>query len=447
MRLQGRSGALAGLAALMTMMLSCEPPSTQAKDAFTRVEHYLAGPQDFGQIKADLLASLGTAKVQIDAALWHLADADIAQALIEARARGVRVRVVSDEDSRGDAGFVALEAAGIVPVYGEGELRYLPDPTLTALLEQCFTPQDEVYIECTRRGGGAAQPGDGLMVRPGDFNAMAHNFFVVDELTVFNLASPLDGRRTYWIGFSAESLEFAQAFTREFQQMHGGVFATTLDTYNGPNKSTVQTAVYDSRIPGPLPGRKRQLQPGFLTDHGPIEIMFNPQERLMKELIDEVYAARGSVYLMTDELLNDFLVDALAYKARFFEVRVLLRNGSRIPEKLRDRVRYAPADFEYIPTQLVLHDFDRTTPNVSPRLIATLTHPTWFGQPFEVLERAEVQSDNEAVRVYPSDLFSDGSLWIMREPVNYKPGPGVSDPYARYAALFNQAWLSATEVQ
>ena len=46
------------------------------------------------------------------------------------------------------------------------------------------------------------------------------------------------------------------------------------------------------------------------------------------------------------------------------------------------------------------------------------THPTWFGTPFQVYRPDERQSNdpnNDVVRIYPTDLFADGSQWVFLE--------------------------------
>jgi hypothetical protein len=50
--------------------------------------------------------------------------------------------------------------------------------------------------------------------------------------------------------------------------------------------------------------------------NGVWEFYFGPQERLMKRVIDELYAARASLQIITPLLTNTFVVDALRYKAR-----------------------------------------------------------------------------------------------------------------------------------
>ena len=67
-----------------------------------------------------LVAKLTTAASRLDAALYHLNSAPIADALIEAHRRGVQVRVVTETDNIDEAAIGRLQEAGI-PVADDGD--------------------------------------------------------------------------------------------------------------------------------------------------------------------------------------------------------------------------------------------------------------------------------------------------------------------------------------
>ena len=67
-----------------------------------------------------LVAKLTTAVSRLDAALYHLNSAPIADALIEAHRRGVQVRVVTETDNIDEAAIGRLQEAGI-PVADDGD--------------------------------------------------------------------------------------------------------------------------------------------------------------------------------------------------------------------------------------------------------------------------------------------------------------------------------------
>jgi hypothetical protein len=118
------------------------PPATSAEEALT--------------VQTVFIGQVNAAKRSIDLAVEGFDDPLSAQAIIDASLRGVAVRVVGDEDRRGDAGFAKLQAAGIPMAFGDGQLPWAPSPGIS-------------------------------MVRGSDDNRMSHNFMVVDGATVFGL--------------------------------------------------------------------------------------------------------------------------------------------------------------------------------------------------------------------------------------------------------------------
>ena len=450
--MQRTTRAVTALALASVCLASCDsdPLALRNDRAFTRMQHYFALPNNGGEIRSAVLADIESAEVRIDVAVSSLSDEGLANALVAAAARGVDVEVVSDADQDGASGKDILEAAGITVTLGDGELAYLPEPTITSVLQDCDRQDDDLYIQCIRRQDqDFTLPTDGLMVRPDDYNQMTHNFLVIDDVTVWNLASALNATNTPWFAWRAHSQEMVQAFEREFRQMAGGVFSTTLTVYNGPNKSENHGPVYDSRIPSHRPGRYTQLQPGFMTADGMMDVLFNPQSRLVKELIDEIYGARESVFLMSDQITNEYVIDALAYKARFFDVRVVVREGSVIPDELANlqsggRKVVRTIAYDYLPTVAVTDAVN----DDSARSAVIMTHATYHGAPFEVfnpldLPNDRVNTDDDIVRFYPSDLFVDGSLWMFRE-YNQNTPMGSLTRLATFVE--EEIWNSATEV-
>ena len=456
-----RALALLGLlGALACGGCDTSAPKLQGEGIFTNIEHRFGDETAKADIRSDLIDDINAAQTSIDLAFEHMTDVTIADALIEASQRGVLVRVVTDDGSRADVGIAKLETSKsdtLEVIYGDGELVYLPEPTLTSLLEDCNKPfATQNFIQCISRDNSAGTlPTDGLMIRPNDYNVMSHNFMIVDTYTVWNLSSPFSDVGTMWFGWRAQSLELAQAFEREFKQMRSGVFSTTLSAFNGPIKSTVQDAVYPSTLKAHAPGRTRYIHPGFYTSQGTLGVHFNPQERLVKQIIDEIYRARGSVFLMTDELVNEFVLDALEYKQKNgFDVRVMLRDGGALNAQRAQAaglvVRRAPTKFGYLPTVLLTETQADRLGRSWPRKAMIMTHPMWNGAPFEVLDpiEAQVQTNDDVVRIYPSDMFADGSLWFMRDYIGAeatrRKNPDTPDPISRVAQLWLSTWEAAT---
>lgn len=84
-----------------------------------------------------LVRRLGAAKVRVDAALYDLDAAPVADALIEAHKRGVKVRIVTEADNIDDSEIGRLQEAG-VPVVDDGDND--------GLMHHKFVVIDERYV-------------------------------------------------------------------------------------------------------------------------------------------------------------------------------------------------------------------------------------------------------------------------------------------------------------
>lgn len=339
------------------------PPATSAEQALA--------------VQSAFVAQVASATKSIDLAVEGFDDAVSAQALIAAAARGVSIRVVGDEDRRGDVGFGALAQAGINPVFGDGELPWAPSPGVE-------------------------------MVRGGNDNRMSHNFMVVDGERVFVASSgPVvagGGRAQLYNLMTSEDL--AKDFTGAFQQMFGGVFATTVTSYGEPMPSNTNNR---TRIP--------------MQDGSVLSTWFGPQEPIIKEAIDRIYSARSSIYLVTSGLFNKELVDALRYKAAAgFTVTVIVdaagadASGSRI-----SRLEGGIADPNTpSPNAKVVR-----RPNIGFNALIVDTEPsaldgsqgpaTMFvpSQPF--IETIPYVSGAAGFEPRPCDTFFDSNAWAIAE--------------------------------
>ncbi len=402
---------------------AAEPDSSSQDGWISKVEFQAGSHASGAELRTKIVADINKARVRVWAALMHLEDPAIADALVSAHKRGVEVRIVADEDHKGDVGFGMLEAAGITPVYGDGELAYLPDPTMTPLLEYCQRRED--MVSCTR---GSVEPGDiaGMMIRAGNFNLMSHTFFVIDEMQVWNITTPLTSKSTYWLGFKMLNEEIARAFEREHRQMHGGVFSTTLSIYNGPLKSNIQRT------------------PFYNTDQGAMRIQFNPQERLIKNVIDEVFRAKASVFVMTEDLSDPFLLDALEYKKNNgFDVKVVIGNSQGPSMQARvDALgaKKVASNVGYLPTMIIIdHSRDRRG-KLNPRIVQLLSHPLYRTAAFEV----EYRTPDDVVRWYRSDSFVDGNMFEILEFGNQRVAQSTDKlPAESFLTIWDQVWAGA----
>lgn len=372
--------------------------------------------------RAQLVQEIRNEKVRVAAAFQRLNDDDIANALVAAHNAGADVKVVADVDSRNDTGFAILAAAGVPIVYGAGEMRYLPDPTISPILENCGYSSSVDKVVCP--AGTPFEPlSGGEMVRPGDYNVMSHSFVLIGERVVWNFASPLDGGLTIPVAFRIDGETMAESFEREFIQLSAEVFSTTVDIYNGPVKSG------------------NQFEPVYLTEFGEVFIRFSPQDRVIKTLIDETYKSRASIYIMTDNLSEDFLLDALEYKKdNGFDVRVIVNQANQDPETL-DRVaalggRFAPASLDYVPTIAVMDTEPNRLGAIEYRRAHIASHPVWKTAPFAVF----FAEPNDKVEVYRSDYFTDGMMWSLTAYPNQD-----NPPLQGVLKLFEDTWANSTE--
>src|SRR5699024_1046212 len=111
-----------------------------------QVDYYVGGADKIQEIREGLIAEFDGAKDRIDGAISELDDSDIQKALMDAADRGVKVRLVADEHYEGTPGFDELLTHDDMEiVFGDGELNYLPEPTVSSPLEYCWAEAHEDY--------------------------------------------------------------------------------------------------------------------------------------------------------------------------------------------------------------------------------------------------------------------------------------------------------------
>lgn len=404
---------------------------------FTTIEYFVDGDE-----KSRFVAEVAGATERVDIAFTRLVDDEVADAIVQAKENGATVRVVADLDYADDPGMETLDDAGIDVTFGDGALAYLPEPNLASLVDDCGFVDG--VVRCPQPEGSVDVP-SGSMFRPGFFNLMSHNFAIIDTRTIWNFARPFDETVGPLVGYRAESELMREVFVREFTQLHGGVFATTLDVYNGPVKSSPQNN----------PNFNAQ---SYLTDRGELVLRFNPQDRLTKTIIDDTYRARASVFIVTDNLAEDFLVDALAYKAAAarpgsddpaFDVRVIVRSDAqseftRSALEATGVVRYAPADIERLPTIAIYDSLPDADGNNRPRQVHVASQPLWRAGPFDVTRPSPqhpiCNGTVDCLVIHPADYFVDGNMWSL---VEYRGQIHEVEEIDRLETFFNDLWASS----
>ena len=290
---------------------------------------------------------------------------------------GVDVRAFGDLDLRAQPGFERL-SAGLTPVDGRIPVRFGDGPL-------SYNPE---LVD--------------VIVRDGEHNRMSHNFIVCDERDLLTVTGGFGVTEVYQFGMHARSRDLGRDYADEFNQLFGGIDASTLSAFNGPLKSIADNREwYDSNV-------------------GRVEAYFGPQERLVKRMVDAVYGARASVYLVAEEMTSAPLADALRYKAEAgFEVVVIVADDgvdvessrfARMQRELRGlpnaRVLSAPA----VAVNAVIIDAD-----ASP--IDGLFHHGRALVTSEPLLAATSVLEGQVTTARASDAFTDANMFVFNRPV------------------------------
>jgi hypothetical protein len=394
------------LLALALCAASCDSAPPDDAPYFNRYRLLIGGedvPGAIGEaaLEDEIIAVVNGAQRELSVAFESFESERVAEAMIAARDRGVRVRFVGDADLQDQAGVRRLLAADIDAVFGDGPFSYSPEP-------------------------------NSIVSRAGEHNQMAHNFVVADEREVITLSGGLFGEEVHQVGLRITSEDMGKDFTDEFNQMHAGVFATTLSAFNGPIKSITNDRYF------------------YPTNDGVLQVFYGPQERLLKRVIDELYAARASVFIIAESFTNEFIDDALRYKAmNGFEVGVVVdEEGAAAPfsqvERLRD-------DFDGIRGQGEPLPSIRTRPGIRQTVIiidadASPINGERYETKIMVLNQPLVASlsfvDGPRTEARPADAFTDGAMWMLTRPPS-APDDGLGDNtnllIENFEALFNSA--------
>ena len=347
--------------AAIVALVGCAAPD--AEDSFTRVSGTVAtSGAEAGLLFADFIDE---AQHSLSVALPSLEDEVIADALVQALDRGVEVEVVTDIDQLADPGTETLQAAGV-------PLRLVDD----GLGFFDFSLGRDVAWSSSQ-------------VR------MSHAFAVADETEILSASTAGALGEGARVVFSASSEDLGDDLLMEFNQLMGGSDATAMTAYSALAKS-----VADSRWRYPT------------SDGSVLEMWLGPQERLTKHVIDAVYSARSSIWILTNEFANDGLATALQTKASDgFEVKVVVGPDFKTTSLLQSKV------------------LQNETPGVSKRKVDVATVPTIVLIDYDLARnnrrytaRAMVLSHDlySSSRVYRaeeviSDWYIDGNLWILND--------------------------------
>jgi hypothetical protein len=326
------------------------------------------------------------AQEQVLVALPVVEDTDLVRSLIDAHDAGLLVEVVTDVDREADAGTQLLVDAGVPVKLADDEMTYTE-----------FGIGDVTEITV-----------------PSEYVQMSSAFLVADQnkaLLSTELGAARDGD---FVVHDIVSEDLVDDLSMEHNQLFGGTDASALTAFSSMAKS-----VTDSRWLYPN-------QSGL-----ELEVWLGPQERVLKRIIDAVYTARASVYVLTDDFLDQGLAKALQDKAvDGFEVAVVVGPNFGSTSTYSDALQYeAPDVFKFqvtphtahIPTIVLIDSNHEANPmglDVSPRARAfVVTHDIISAIRYELEPAPDGGYDVDAIR---SDQLTDGVLTVISDP-NHDP--------------------------
>jgi len=341
-------------------MLGCNAPPEM--DTFSQVRVH--APDDAESTDAYFIDLFDSAEETLDVALPAIEDEDLSDAIIDAWDRDVAVRVVTDIDRSADAGVIALQEAGVPLTLADGAITYFD-----------FNILDDVLWTS-------------------DQAIMSHAFAIADEIRAVNATSAgtLEEGTRLVLDLQGEDLMIDMWV--EHNQVFGGSDAVALTAYSSAAKS-----IADFR-----------WAYGTQTDQV-MEMWLGPQERLTKRIIDAVYSARASVWVLTNDFANDGLSAALEDKAAYdFDVQVVVgpawgASSFALSLELRDHTpdvsKHRICDPGEVPT-LVLIDYERARDgNRYTSQAFLLSH--------DLYSAARLYRSDEVI----NDQLIDGNLFVL----------------------------------
>jgi phosphatidylserine/phosphatidylglycerophosphate/cardiolipin synthase-like enzyme len=346
-----------------------------------------AGPLTPADLEAQVVTLIGGATTEIVGAFERFESEIIAEALVAAQDRGVIVRLAGDEDARQQAGFVALAEGDVAVTFGDGPQMWSPQP--------------------------------GMDVRRlGSQNRMTHSVIIADGLRMiainggFGDPEAEDGR--WQLGFSALGETLVDDWRHGIEQLVAGTFSTTLTVFGASTSAD---------------GNNRTSYP---TEDGVVEGYIGPSEPLTKHIIDEIYAARASVWVASATMSNNEIINALRYKAEAgFDVKVIISpeaasEAYAFEQGDTQRVGMVPelrAAFEGLDNASLIEKVGPTgTVVITDAARSPIDRQFHGGQAFIMSQSLAptVAFDRHEFRDgtlpgLPSDVFTDGNMLVLRE--------------------------------
>ncbi|MCC6188106.1 MAG: DUF1669 domain-containing protein, partial [Anaerolineales bacterium] len=218
------------------------PTAAQAASADAWYQIYFTTPEltaalehPTGGLPEQLAQDFSAARQSIDVAMYTFDLLPLAEALAEAQARGVRVRLVTDTDSLGAEPILALQAAGI-PVVGDER---------SGLMHHKFVVLDgaSVWTGSMNFTANDAYRNDNVMIRINSTRLAQNYTHEFEELFIrqaFGPAGPADTPRTL---LTVNGTRLANYFSPD-----DGVAAHLLDLLSGARRNLYFMAYSFTRV-------------------------------------------------------------------------------------------------------------------------------------------------------------------------------------------------------
>jgi phosphatidylserine/phosphatidylglycerophosphate/cardiolipin synthase-like enzyme len=205
-------------------------------------------PDDLrGSIPEKLVARINTAQISIDIAAYEFNLTPVAEALIQAKGRGVTIRWVTDDEN----------GLGADTEEGHGQF---------AMLRMA-----------------------GIKIKDDHQQGLMHNKFIVfDQAVVWtgstNLTSSDNFRNNNNV-IIIRSADLAEIYTRQFNEMWSGKFGSDSPSNLSQQQVTIQGT--------------------------PIQVLFSPEDKPMNTLIPYILKAKKSIYFLAFSFTHDGLTQSL----------------------------------------------------------------------------------------------------------------------------------------
>lgn len=375
-----------------SLLAGCAAPSMA--DAFHQLD--LSVEADPARVNERFAAMVADARDTVQVALPTDADGVIGEAVIDAWQKGLDVEVVTDIDEAATPGVAAMIAAGVPVRLADGELTYFE-----------FNLGADILF-------------------PSNQTVMSHAWVIADRQRAISAtrAGSLQTGETVVLEVTGEDL--IEDLLSEHLQVFGGSDATSTTAFDNLAKSIADA------------GWRYPTQ----TDLD-LEVWFGPQERLIKRMIDAIYASRGDVRLLTNDLTDAGIARALQDKAELgFPVQAVVgpaynRSASRpagvFQEETPDVVKSRYTGAEDLPTLLLVDVGNGLDGRRYDTRAFVLSHDVYATSRTESAIPPQPFSDDPWIGLR-TDQLVDGTLWVL---VDYdEPSPEIQalvDLWQRHA--------------